>query len=154
MVVEQVELPVMAIGLAEGDEGVGSVILDLRIEPETSGADRNQCRRRLRVARGEERHIVPAPDELLRQERNDPFRSAIQRRWHRLHQRGQDSDPQCTFLLRDPSIGVGQVSRRGLTIQDFAECIVPLARIGLTGGPNHWLHDSCPVRRPRSPESW
>ena len=50
MVVEQVELPVMGIGLAEGDEGVGSIILDLGIEPETSGTDRNQSRRRLRVA--------------------------------------------------------------------------------------------------------
>ena len=50
MVVEQVELPVMGIGLAEGDEGVGGVVLDLGIEPETSWADRNQSRRRPRVA--------------------------------------------------------------------------------------------------------
>src|SRR5215204_382159 len=50
MVVEQVELPVMGIGLTEGDEGEGGVVLDLRIEPETSWAERNQSRRRPRVA--------------------------------------------------------------------------------------------------------
>ena len=50
MVMEEIELAVLGIGLAQRDEGVGGVVLDLRIEPETSGADRNQCRRRPGVA--------------------------------------------------------------------------------------------------------
>ena|SRR5215213_2873510 len=100
---------------------------------------------------GEERHFVPASDELLCQEGNDPFRSAVQRGWHRLHQWGQNGDPHCPVLLRDPSIGVGQVSRRGLEPRILPNALCRWQQTGLTGGSEYWLHNSCPVRSPLAP---
>jgi hypothetical protein len=100
---------------------------------------------------GEERHIVPASDELLGQEGNDPFRSAIQRGWHWFHERSQDGDPHCTLLLRDPAIGAGQVNRRAFGPNILPNAFCRWQEPGLTGGQDDWLHESCPVRWPLAP---
>src|SRR5215216_501679 len=99
---------------------------------------------------GEQRHVVPTPDELLGQEGNDPFRSTVQRGWHWFHERSQDGDPHCTVLLRDPSISVGQVSRRGLEPRILPNALCCWQKSGLTGGSNDSLHDSCPRVVPSS----
>jgi len=52
-------------------------ILERRVEPERARRARDQLGRGFRVAAREERHIVPQPDELLGEIRDDPFRAAV-----------------------------------------------------------------------------
>src|SRR5437870_3864075 len=69
--------------------------------PECLVHDRRQPCGGARVAGGEQRHIVTAAHQLLRQGRDDAFGATIARRWNRLERRSELCDAQVHEVPKD-----------------------------------------------------
>src|SRR5439155_6625635 len=85
-------------------------IVAWRIEmPQGPPDNRDESRRSARIARGEQGHVVTAPDELLRQGGDDTFGATIGQRRNRLEWRSELSDAQVHEAVKDlPSrVGLG-----------------------------------------------
>jgi len=74
-------------------EAGGEHLAALRVQPQRVLGDGDQARRRLRVAAGEQRHVVTSPDELLGKVRDDTLGAAIEARGDRLIERRDLGDP-------------------------------------------------------------